>query len=158
MKAGAASLSLPSHAGRGKRAVIVAAQWHDDIMTPLIEGAQAALRAHGMAPEDIAIVRVPGSFELPLGVQRAIRRLHARPPRLPGMVVALGCIIRGETPHFHYIARTVTEALMRLSLDHNIPIGYGLLTTETKEQALARSSPEHNKGREAAEAALAMSL
>ncbi len=77
-------------------------------------------------------------------------------PQFPILVVALGCVIRGETPHFHYISRSVTDALLQLSIQSGVPVGYGLLTTETKEQALARASGADNKGREAALAALAM--
>ena len=153
MKSGAAPLALPPDAGKGKQAVIVAAQWHAHVMEALIAGAREALQRHGMAPDDIHVVRVPGSFELPFGVQKALGWMDGQKPLI---VVALGCIIRGETPHFHYIARTVTDALMRLSLKYDVPVGYGLLTTETLAQAEARATPDNNKGREAAEAALAL--
>jgi 6,7-dimethyl-8-ribityllumazine synthase len=95
-------------------------------------------------------VRVPGSFEIPLAVKRA-----ALSKKYDG-IVALGCVLRGETPHFEYISSAVSLGLSKVALDTGIPVGFGLLTVDTVEQAMERSGDSGNKGFEAAAAALAM--
>ncbi len=138
---------------------IVATRWHVDVVDALIAGAREAIISRGIAETAVPVLYVPGAFELPLGVQTVLQRYRIE-QQLKGnfhyAVIAIGCIIRGETPHFHYIARSTTDALMQLALKHHVPIGFGVLTTETREQALARASQMNNKGREAAEAVLAM--
>lgn len=135
----------------GIRVAIVAAQWHTEVMDGLIAGAQRMLDKVGIA--DVRIIRVPGSFELPLGAQAAARSCDA--------IVALGVVIRGGTPHFDYVCEAATSGLSRVSLDGGVPIGFGLLTCDTDEQALDRAGLEgssEDKGAEAAEAAIRMAL
>ena len=136
---------------RGRRVAIVAARFNDFIVSSLLKGAVAAWRAHGGADEDLLVARVPGAFELPVAAKRlaASGRFHA--------VVALGCVIRGDTPHFDYVAGECARGLQRASLDTGCPIAFGVLTVETVEQALKRAATSGgNKGGEAMETALEM--
>src|SRR5438876_11894221 len=96
------------------------------------------------------MIRVPGSFEIPLAVK------HAALSKKYDGIVALGCVMRGETPHFEYISRAVSDGLQRVALETGIPVGFGLLTVDTVEQAMERSGESGNKGSEAALAALEM--
>ena len=117
-------------------------------MNGLIDGAMRLAAEAGITPD---IIRVPGSFELPLGVQRAAADHDA--------VVALGVVIRGGTPHFDYVCDGATAGLMRVMLDTGVPVGFGLLTCDDEQQALDRAGLEgsvEDKGHEAAAAALAM--
>lgn len=141
--------------GRGMSVVIVAASWHERVMDGLIAGAITALRAAGAT--EISLVRVPGSFELPIVAQEAAQSGA-------DAVVALGVIIRGGTPHFEYVSEAATNGLTQAALSTGVPIGFGLLTCDTEEQALDRAGlpPEEgfagsqeDKGGEAAQAALA---
>ena len=130
------------------RVALVAASWHDGVMEGLIDGARRACRDHQVeAPQ---LVRVPGAFELPLGAQAlAAQGFDA--------VVALGAVIRGETPHFDHVCRAATDGLTRVGLDHQTAIGYGLLTCDTEEQALDRAGylqSREDKGYDATAAAL----
>ena len=132
----------------GARIVIVASQWHETVMDGLIAGAMRALETARVA--DVSVVRVPGSFELPV-----VAQAHAEAGA--DAVVALGVIIRGQTPHFDYIASATTDALMRVSTDTRVPVGFGVLTCEDDSQARDRAGlpgSREDKGREAAEAAL----
>lgn len=127
---------------------VVAASWHTEVMDGLLAGAQRALDAHGVT--DAEIVRVPGTFELPV-VADALAEEH-------DAVVALGVVIRGGTPHFEYVCAAATDGLTRVALDHGIPVGFGVLTCDTDEQALDRAGLEgssEDKGWEATAAALA---
>ena len=130
------------------RVAVVASSWHDEVMDGLIAGAQRALDAYQVeAPE---LVRVPGSFELPV-VARALAE------RGYDAVVALGVVIRGGTPHFDYVCQAATDGLSRVALDTGVPVGFGLLTCDTDEQALDRAGLDgssEDKGYEAAAAAL----
>ena len=130
------------------RVAVVASSWHDEVMDGLIAGAQRALDAYQVeAPE---LVRVPGSFELPV-VARALAE------RGYDAVVALGVVIRGGTPHFDYVCQAATDGLSRVALDTGVPVGFGLLTCDTDEQALDRAGLDgssEDKGYEAATAAL----
>ena len=136
---------------RGRRIAIVAARFNDLVVSSLLKGATRAWLERGGAPADLAIVRVPGAIELPL----AARKL-ASSGRFDA-VVALGCVIRGDTPHFEYVAGECARGLQLASLESGVPVAFGVLTTETVDQALARSQPdETNKGREAAQTALEM--
>jgi 6,7-dimethyl-8-ribityllumazine synthase len=126
---------------------IVASSWHEQVMDGLIAGALAVCEAAGA---QATVVRVPGSFELPVVARACAERFDA--------VVALGVVIRGGTPHFEYVCSGATDGLMRVALDTGVPIGFGLLTCDTEEQALDRAGlpgSREDKGREAAEAALA---
>ncbi len=132
----------------GLRVAIVASRWHDTVMDGLLAGALRACRDARTA--DPEIVRVPGSFELPLGAAAAID--HGCQA-----VVALGVVIRGGTPHFEYVCRGATDQLARLTVESRTPIGFGLLTCDTEEQALARAGlpgSQEDKGYEAAAAAI----
>jgi 6,7-dimethyl-8-ribityllumazine synthase len=138
--------------GAGLRVGIVAASWHQEVMDGLLEGARAAL--DDASASDPEIVRVPGSFELPIGALGLARSGC-------DAVVALGVVIRGGTPHFDYVCRAATDGLTRVALDTGVPVGFGLLTCDTEEQALDRSGlpgSQEDKGREAAEAAVATAL
>lgn len=133
------------------RLAIVSSQWHDTICTALLDGALRAARANGVA--EPTVVRVAGAIELPVIVQ-ALARTH-------DAVVALGVVIRGETPHFEYVCDAVTAGLTRVSLDESTPVGNGVLTTLTEEQALARAGlpdSSEDKGAQATTAALASAL
>jgi 6,7-dimethyl-8-ribityllumazine synthase len=117
----------------------------------LLEGARAAWQTHGGADANLLIERVPGAFELPLAARAFALGGSVR------AVVALGCIIRGDTAHFEYVAGSCTDGLQRVMLDTGIPISFGVLTVENRAQALERASPDAmNKGGEAVTSALAM--
>jgi 6,7-dimethyl-8-ribityllumazine synthase len=136
-------------AGRGLRFGIAVARFNALVTERLLEGALAALREHGTGEEDIEIVRVPGAFELPLAAQ-----LLASGGKVDG-VVCLGAIIKGETIHNEVLASGIVATLSQLSVRHEIPIAFGVLTTDTMEQALARAATHgNNKGAEAALSAL----
>jgi 6,7-dimethyl-8-ribityllumazine synthase len=139
-------------AGTGLRVGVVAASWHQVVMDGLVESAMAALSDAGVS--DPELVRVPGSFELPVGALRLARDGC-------DAVVALGVVIRGGTPHFDYVCQAATDGLTRVAIDTGVPVGFGVLTCDTEEQALDRSGlpgSQEDKGREAAEAAVATAL
>ena len=126
---------------------IIASRWHDRVMGGLVAGAQRAAAEAGI---DAPVHWVPGSFELPIAAQAAAERYDC--------VVALGVVIRGGTPHFDYVCAAATDGLARVALDSGKPVGFGLLTCDTEEQALDRAGLEgsnEDKGYEAATAALA---
>jgi 6,7-dimethyl-8-ribityllumazine synthase len=127
------------------RFAIVASEYNSVIMDRLIAGARRALDQH-----HIAVIRVPGSFEIPLAAKRAAlsKKYDA--------IVALGCVMRGETPHFEYISSSVSHGLQQVALEAGIPVGFGVLTVDTVQQAMDRSGESGNKGAEAALTALAM--
>ena len=136
---------------RGRRVAIVAARFNDFIVASLLKGARAAWQEHGGTAQDLTVVRVPGAFELPVVVRRlaASGRYDA--------VVALGCVIRGDTPHFEYVAGEAARGLQLAALETGVPVAFGVLTVETPEQALERSATgAGNKGGEAMESALEM--
>lgn len=138
-------------AGAGRRIAVVASRFNETITRALVEGALDALVKHGAAFDDIDLVWVPGAWELPLAVRRAMAadRYDA--------VVALGAVIRGDTPHFDYVAGEASRGLADAARDSEMPVGFGLLTCDTMDQALARCGGEHgNKGWDAALAALEM--
>ena len=133
------------------RIALVVSSYHDFVTSGLERGARSALRAGGVDDEAIVTFAVPGAFEL----AQAAHRL-AVTGGWQG-IVCLGCLIRGETPHFDYIARATADGIMRAAQDTGVPVTFGVLTTNTAEEALARSAEgASNKGREAATAALAM--
>jgi 6,7-dimethyl-8-ribityllumazine synthase len=143
---------LEGLAGSGLRIGVVAASWHQTVMDGLVEGAMKALSDAGVS--DPELVRVPGSFELPVGALRLARDGC-------DAVVALGVVIRGGTPHFDYVCQAATDGLTRVAIDTGVPVGFGVLTCDTEEQALDRSGlagSQEDKGREAAEAAIATVL
>jgi len=128
------------------RFAIVASEYNSVIMDRLIEGAKRALKDQ----EEVVVIRVPGSFELPVAAKRA-----AESDKYDA-IVALGCVMRGDTPHFEYISSAVSLGLQQVALETGIPVGFGVLTVDTVEQAMERSGEAGNKGGEAAMAALGM--
>ena len=133
------------------RIALVVSSYHDFVTSGLERGARSALRAAGLEDDAISTFTVPGAFEL----AQAAHRL-AVTGAWQG-IVCLGCLIRGETPHFDYIARATADGIMRAAQDSGVPVAFGVLTTNTAEEALARSvEGASNKGREAAAAVLAM--
>ena len=134
------------------RVAVVAAQWHDTVMKGLVDGAVRALDEAGVT--NPTMIRVPGSFELPVASARAARAGY-------DAVVALGVVIRGGTPHFEYVCQAATEGLTRVSVETGVPVGFGVLTCDTEEQALDRAGlpgSAEDKGYEAAQAAVATAL
>jgi 6,7-dimethyl-8-ribityllumazine synthase len=138
--------------GDGRRYAVLASRFNNNITSKLADGAMEALVRHGAASEDVDLVWVPGAWELPFAARRlaATERYNA--------IVVVGAVIRGDTPHFDYICNEASRGLADASTEYEIPIGFGLLTTDNMEQAEARAGGEHgNKGWDAAIAALEMS-
>ncbi|HET9135412.1 MAG TPA: 6,7-dimethyl-8-ribityllumazine synthase [Candidatus Kapabacteria bacterium] len=136
----------------GMRVAIVISRFNSTITDGLAHGARSALLESGVRSEDIKSIIVPGAFEIPLMLD-----LLASIPDGYDALIALGAVIQGETKHFDYISEAAMHGISEVSLKHKIPIGCGVLTTFTEEQAIARSQDdEHNKGREAALAAIEM--
>jgi 6,7-dimethyl-8-ribityllumazine synthase len=136
---------------QGLRFGIVVARFNHLITDPLLEGALAALRRHGAGEDDIHVVHVPGSFEIPL-----FARLLAAGGKVDGLV-CLGAIVKGETPHFDYISSAAINSLAAIMRETQVPIALGILTTETYDQAVQRAGGKHgNKGYEAAVTAIEM--
>ncbi|HVA58726.1 MAG TPA: 6,7-dimethyl-8-ribityllumazine synthase [Gemmatimonadaceae bacterium] len=137
--------------GHGRRVAVLASRFNDSITTRLADGAMDALVRHGVAAADVDLVWVPGAWELPI----AARRLMAGDRY--DAIVAVGAVIRGETPHFDYVAGEASRGLALASAEFETPVGFGLLTCDTVEQAEARAGGAHgNKGWDAALAALEM--
>jgi len=136
---------------RGRRFAIAVARFNEVVTRRLEEGALDALRRHGVAEEDIDVARCPGAFELPL-----VARRLARSGIYEG-VVCLGAVVRGETSHFEFVAGQAAAGIQRATLDSGVPCIFGVLTTDTLEQALDRAGGKHgNKGWDAAIAAMEM--
>jgi 6,7-dimethyl-8-ribityllumazine synthase len=138
--------------GEGLRVAIVAAQWHDEVMDGLIGGARRALADSGVT--DSVVLRVPGSFELPVAALHAAKAGY-------DAVVALGVVIRGDTPHFEYVCQAATNGLTQASVSTGVPIGFGVLTCDNDPQALDRAGlpdSREDKGYEATQAALSTVL
>jgi 6,7-dimethyl-8-ribityllumazine synthase len=137
--------------GAGRRVAVVASRFNETVTRSLVDGALDALVRHGAAFDDVDVFWVPGAWELPLAVR------HAMASARYDVIVALGAVIRGDTPHFDYVAGEASRGLADAARDSEIPLGFGLLTCDTMEQALARCGGEHgNKGWDAAVAALEM--
>jgi 6,7-dimethyl-8-ribityllumazine synthase len=135
----------------GLRFALVVSKYNDFVTDRLQAGALAALTAAGAAPDDITVVRVPGAFEIPLAAQ------HAAECAQVDAVVCLGCLIRGETPHFEFISSAVAQGLTMAAAATGVPMAFGVLTTNSIEEALARAGDgSGNKGHEAAVAAIEM--
>lgn len=133
------------------RIAIVVARFNDFITDRLLEGATAALADAGLSGEAVEVLRVPGAFEVPMAAQRVAEtgRVEA--------VICLGCLIRGATPHFEYIASACAHGITAAAASTGVPMAFGVLTTNSAEEALERVAPgPAHKGREAAEAALEM--
>jgi 6,7-dimethyl-8-ribityllumazine synthase len=135
----------------GARFVIVASRFNDFIVDRLVAGALDALARHGVDAGQITVVRVPGSWEIPLGCQKVAARGKV------DAIIALGCVVRGATPHFDHIAGEVSKGVAGVSLASGIPIAFGVLTTDTLEQAIERAGTKMgNKGWDSALSALEM--
>lgn len=136
--------------GAGFRFGIILSRFNRSITDPLLKGTLQVLEEQGVRPEDIEVVKVPGAFEIPGAAKKLglLGRFHA--------LICLGAVIQGETPHFHYISAEVSRGIGQLSLDLGLPVIFGVLTTNSMEQAIARSGSEINKGAEAAQAAIEM--
>ena len=137
--------------GDGRRFAVVVSRFNETVTQRLVEGALDALVRHGVAFDDIDVIWVPGAWELPLTARRA-----AASERYDA-IVALGAVIRGDTPHFDYVAGEASRGLATASAEFDVPIGFGVLTCDTLAQAEARAGGDHgNKGWDAALAALEM--
>jgi len=135
----------------GLKFAIVASRWNDLIVSRLVEGAEATLRRLGASEANILTVRVPGSFEIPVTAKKL-----AQSGRYDA-IICLGAIIRGETPHYDYLAADVTKGISAIALETGIPVAYGIITADTVEQALNRAGVKAgNKGFEAAMTAIEM--
>ena len=137
--------------GAGRRFAVIASRFNEPITTKLLAGAMDALTRHGTSPEDIDVVWVPGAWELPAAARRLLStdRYDA--------LIAVGAVIRGDTPHFEYVAGEASRGLAQAGAEYDRPVGFGLLTCDTMAQAEERSGGAHgNKGWDAALAALEM--
>ncbi|MFA9461914.1 6,7-dimethyl-8-ribityllumazine synthase [Thiohalorhabdus methylotrophus] len=135
----------------GLRFGLVASRFNSLVVDHMVGGAEDILVRNGASGDDLTLVRVPGSFEIPLAAQRmaASGRFDA--------VIALGAVIRGSTPHFDYVAAEVSKGLAQVQMESGIPVGYGIITTDTLEQAIERAGTKAgNKGADAAMAAMEM--
>ncbi|MBS2966129.1 6,7-dimethyl-8-ribityllumazine synthase [Actinocrinis puniceicyclus] len=134
------------------RVGIVAAQWHTEVMDALLDNAREALAEIGIA--EPRVLRVPGCFELPVAAYAMAKRRY-------DAIIALGVVVRGGTPHFEYVCRAATDGLAKLAVESGIPVGFGVLTCDTEQQALDRAGlpgSAEDKGREAALSAVATAL
>ncbi|TFI00868.1 6,7-dimethyl-8-ribityllumazine synthase [Micrococcus lylae] len=148
--AGAPTFTHDREAAAGLRVAIVAAQWHEQIMDGLVSGAQAAAADFGLEAD---LVRVPGTIELTVAAAR-LTRTH-------DVVVVLGVVVRGDTPHFDYVCSAVTQGVTEVSVRTGVPVGFGVLTVDTEQQAIDRAGlpgSREDKGREALEAAVLTEL
>jgi len=133
------------------RIAIVASRFNDFVTDRLLEGAQAALREAGIPDANVDVYRVPGAFEIPMAAQRIAETGKV------SAVVCLGCLIRGATPHFEYIASACAHGITAAAASAGVPMAFGVLTTNSVEEALERAAPgPSNKGKEAADAAIEM--
>lgn len=138
-------------AANGLSLAVVASRFNDEIVSGLLEGTLSCLERHGAASDDVSVFRVPGAFEIPTLTAKLVEdgRFDA--------VIALGCLIRGDTPHFDFISAQVTNDLSRIAVRARRPVAFGVITCNTYEQAVERSSSgTSNKGWEAALAAIEM--
>ena len=137
--------------GKGKKVAIIASRFNDFITARLMEGAMDALARHGVTEKDITVYRVPGAFEIP-----SVARKVAAASKADG-IICLGAVIRGSTPHFDYVASEVSKGVALVGLDATVPVIFGVLTTDTIEQAIERAGTKSgNKGFDAAMALLEM--
>lgn len=130
---------------------VVVSKFNDKVTEKLLEGALAALKEHAVRDEDVKIAKVPGAFEIPLMAKRLAQSgtVHA--------VICLGAVIRGETPHFEYISQAVSQGITQVMLETGVPISFGVLTTDTVQQAMQRADRKrYDRGGDAAKTALEM--
>lgn len=146
-----AQLEVPRPDNPEFSCAIVAAKWNPQVTDALVEGARSTLLQAGVDAGNICVVRVPGTVELTFGARSAIHGLH------PSAVIVIGCVIRGDTPHFDYVCQSVTQGVAHLNATGDVPVIFGVLTTENEQQALDRAGGcLGNKGAEAAAAAIEM--
>jgi 6,7-dimethyl-8-ribityllumazine synthase len=139
----------PNRRSRRRRVLVVVSRFNETVTRRLLDGARDHLATAGIPGTDVDVVWVPGAFELPLVIDSGLASGKY------GFAVALGAVVRGDTPHFEYICAEATRGLGETALRHRLPVGFGLLTCDTLEQALARAGGDAgNKGAEAAAAAL----
>lgn len=135
----------------GARFAIVVSRWHDDLTSPLTAGARNALTARGVSNDDIETFQVPGAFELPVTCLRVAQTSEF------DAVIALGVVIRGDTPHFEYVAGQAASGILQASMQTGVPVMFGVITADTLEQAIERCGDDaDNKGYEAAVSAVEM--
>ena len=134
----------------GLDVVIVASQFHGELVSRMIESALQTLASLGLPRESVSVYRCPGAYELALMAKEVITR------RRPDCVVALGVVIRGETPHFDFVAGEAARGLTQVSLESGVPVGFGVITANDEDQAEARTRPPLDRGAEAAQAAVEM--
>ncbi len=138
--------------GADFRIGIVVSEWNDDITSPLMNGAIEALRENGVKKKNIIVKNVPGTFELPLGCQFLLESDED----VDG-VIAIGCVIQGETKHFDFVCQGATQGIMAVTMEYNTPVSFCVLTDNTKQQSIDRSGGKHgNKGIECAVSLLKM--
>lgn len=152
LRGGAPTAAAPApYTGADFRCVIVTAEWNAHITHKLRDAARETLAGVGVAADHIIDLSVPGAIELTFAAQSAIRALQ------PDAVIVIGCVIRGDTPHFDYVCRSVTDGVTRLNSSGDTPVVFGLLTVDNEEQALARAGGSlGNKGTEWGAAAIEM--
>lgn len=137
--------------GEGKKFAIVVSRFNDFITSKLLDGALDCLHRHGVKDDDLSLIRVPGAFEIPLAAQKL-----AQSGNYDG-VICLGAVIRGATTHYDYVCSEVSKGIAKVSLDTNIPVGFGIVTTENIEQAIERAGTKSgNKGYDTAMSVLEM--
>ena len=140
---------LPS--GENKQIVVIVSEWNESITSELLNGAVTELKRNSVADKNIVVETVPGCFELPFAANIAIAK------RKPDAVICLGCVIKGETPHFYYVCQAATQGILQVGLNTKVPVIFGVLTVNTLEQAKERAGGKYgNKGVEAAASALKM--
>ncbi|GAA1389803.1 6,7-dimethyl-8-ribityllumazine synthase [Kitasatospora putterlickiae] len=147
---GAPELTIDNAAGL--KVAVIAAQWHEQVMNGLLDGAHRALKELGVA--EPTVLRVPGTFELPVAAKRLADRGY-------DAVIALGVVIRGGTPHFDYVCQAATAGLTQVAVDTGVPVGFGVLTCDDEQQALDRAGlpgSAEDKGHEAVTAAVATAV
>ncbi|MDY3117943.1 MAG: 6,7-dimethyl-8-ribityllumazine synthase [Peptoniphilus sp.] len=137
--------------GEGKTFAIVVSRFNDFITSKLVEGALDCLTRHGVKDDDLSLVKVPGAFEIPLAAQKL-----AQSGNYDG-IICLGAVIRGATTHYDYVCNEVSKGIAKVSLDTNVPVGFGIVTTENIEQAIERAGTKSgNKGYDTAMSVLEM--
>ena len=134
--------------GNGYTIGIAVARWNSFVTDKLLQGATDVLKNKGLGEDQIVIARCPGAYEIPLTAQKLLSKVDG--------VVTLGAVIRGETPHFEYVCNAVNNGVTELNLRHGKPVVFGVLTTDTVEQAMERAGAEEGSGNKGAEAALAL--
>ena len=137
------------HSGHGLKVGVVVSRFNEFVTKSMLEGALNELRRAGVSDADIHVVWVPGAFEIPFACQNLYES------KSPDALIALGCIIRGETSHYEHLAQSVFDGVQKVALDKNVPIGFGVITVENLSQAVDRSGGKQgNKGRDSARSAL----